>query len=506
MEKKTKISKNMKNFKIALFGCLFVGLTFVTSCDDGLAELNVNPNTSNVLNYDAQLLRIETHMSGPRYVAGPMLSFAGGFIQHAASLSEAGFPGDKYWEVGGNASEHYNYRYSNTVKNLVDLVGRTADDPELSNYHNIARILKAFVFQRITDLYGDVPYSEAGLGFEQGNTTPVFDTQESIYMDLLKELSEAVPALDASKKTYDASDQLYSGDIEKWRKMGYSLMLRIAMRMQKVNPSLAEQWTATAVNGGVFTSNADNMVMKHSSGNEDNWNGFNRYMVDNFNGHRVAKTLVDFLANTGDPRLPIYAQSYDDTTDPVKGLPNGFNATTIAATPGGGDLATYAWWNKTIITPLDAPRILMTYSEIALLQAEAVLRGWISGDATALYEDGVAAGMTQWDVYAGITVPDATAIADYLTANPFDGSYRMIGEQYWLSTYMNNYECFANWRRTGFPVLTPVDYPGNITGGVIPRRLPYSVSELNLNTENYNAAIARQGPDTYLTRVWWDVQ
>lgn len=493
----------MKNIKTILIGSIFTILVCFTACDDGLAEININPNTSDVLTYNAQFLRIETHASGPRYVAGPMLSFAGGMVQHAASLSVSGFPGDKYWDAGGNAGEHYNYRYTNTVKNLVDLVNRTSEDPDLSNYHNIARIMKVFVFQRITDLYGDVPYSEAGLGFEDGNITPVFDTQESIYMDLLKELSEAIPALSDAKLTYDASDQIYSGSISKWRKMGYSLMLRVAMRLQKVNPTLAAQYASTAVNGGVFEDNSDNMVMINSSGDESNWNGFNRYMVDNFNGHRISKTLVDVLVNTGDPRLPIYAQSYDDVS-PIMGLPNGYDPTTILDTPGGDDLDKYAWWNKDIITPLDAPRILMTYSEICLMQAEAVLRGWIAGDATDWYNKGVAAGMTQWDVY-NVEVPDMAAIDTYLVDNPFDSSYKMIGEQYWLTTYMNFYESFANFRRTGFPELVPVNYPGNETGGTIPRRLPYSVNESQLNAENYNAAVSRQGPDTYTTRMWWDV-
>jgi len=494
----------MKNTQIKFLGYIFVILLSFTSCNDGLAELNVNPNTSDVLTYDAQFLRIQTAASGPRTVAGPMLSYAGGIVQHAASLATAGFPGDKYWD-GGNAGEHYNYRYGNTVKNLVDLIKRTSEDPELSNYHNIARIMRVFVFQRITDLYGDVPYSEAGLGFEEGIVSPVFDTQESIYMDFFNELEQAIPALSSSRLTYGPSDQLYGGNIEKWKKMGYSLMLRIAMRLQKVNPSLAENYVEKAIQGGVFTSNADNMVMLHSSGNEDNWNGFNRYMVDNFNGHRVSKTLVDVLVDTGDPRLTIYAQSFDDIS-PIMGLPNGYDPTTILDTPGGDDLAVYAWWNKTIITPLDAPRILMTYSEMCLLQAEAVLRGWISGDATEWYNKGVGAGMQQWNVYSGIDVPSDTDIDDYLTNNPFDGTYEMIGDQYWLTTYMNFYECFANLRRTGFPNLVPVNYSGNETGGTIPRRLEYSENEQQLNTENYNAAIVRQGPDTYTTRIWWDVE
>ena len=83
---------------------------------------------------------------------------------------------------------------------------------------------------------------------------------------------------------------------------------------------------------------------------------------------------------------------------------------------------------------------------------------------------------------------------------PSSGSLTSTGS----ATFLNEYETFANWRRTGFPDLTPVDYPGNVTGGTIPRRMIYSPNESVTNEENYNAAVARQGADLLTTRVWWD--
>ncbi|MBT8301917.1 MAG: SusD/RagB family nutrient-binding outer membrane lipoprotein, partial [Maribacter sp.] len=107
--------------------------------------------------------------------------------------------------------------------------------------------------------------------------------------------------------------------------------------------------------------------------------------------------------------------------------------------------------------------------------------------------------------------PDAV-IADadidaYLVAKPFDAANALeqINTQYWAATYLNEYETFSNWRRTGFPVLVPVNYPGNETGGTIPRRMTYSVGDQANNPDNYNEAISRQGPDLLTTRVWWDV-
>ncbi len=498
MKTKDKIKMSIAT-KMVLLICLVFGVLF-TSCEGDLAELNVNPNASPDLPYDAQLLRVQLGISGFIPIAQRTAGFQGNAIQQTASLEVGGLNyGDKYVDGGAQQGQDYQNIYGDAVKNVVDLVSRSAEDPEDVNYHNIARILRAFIFHRITDAYGDVPYSEAGLALT-GNVTPVFDTQESIYRDMLSQLQSAAEALDPGKPTYDGSDQYYSGDIGQWKKLAYSLILRLAMRLQKVDPASAQQWANTAVSGGVFTSNDDNMVMKHAIGNDQNHNPYSRFAVDNGNRFRLSKTLIDMLTNTGDPRLEIYAQSYDGVTTPIKGLPNGLDANTL----GSEDYNTFAYWNANLIGSLDAPVINLTYSEVALLQAEAVTRGWISGDATALYEAGVAAGMTQWNVFPEVVVPDQTAIDTYLANNPFDGSLEMIGNQIWLTNYMNYFEAFSSWRRTGFPVLTPVDYPGNLTGGTIPRRRLYGISDRDLNTENYNAAVARQGPDELTTRVWWD--
>ena len=140
--------------------------------------------------------------------------------------------------------------------------------------------------------------------------------------------------------------------------------------------------------------------------------------------------------------------------------------------------------------------------------AEAKERGWtVSGTAAAHYNAGVTAAMkslAQWDPNAAVADP---AITTYLTANPYLSAtgITQINQQYWVATVFNDYESFANWRRTGIPVLTPVNYPGNVTGGTIPRRLIYPQSEASVNGPNYTAAISRiTGGDKLTSRVWWD--
>jgi hypothetical protein len=151
--------------------------------------------------------------------------------------------------------------------------------------------------------------------------------------------------------------------------------------------------------------------------------------------------------------------------------------------------------------------MLMTYAEVELMLANKE-RGWtVSGTAARIMFAGVTAAMkslAQWDPGAAVSDP---VITTYFATNPYVSAtgIQQINTQYWLATVFNDYESFSNWRRTGFPVLTPVNYPGNVTGGTIPRRLIYPQSEASVNGANYSAAIGRlTGGDKLTSRVWWD--
>jgi hypothetical protein len=172
-------------------------------------------------------------------------------------------------------------------------------------------------------------------------------------------------------------------------------------------------------------------------------------------------------------------------------------------------LAEYSEINLNTIASNSTPSVFINYNEVELYLAEASLRGWGTGDAKTHYENAVRASMEIETIYPGGSSISAAAISAYLRANPytggsFDAQMKQIHTQFWVSQFMNNMEIYANWRRTGYPELTPTNYPGNQTGGQIPRRLPYPQSEASLNADNYKAAVAAQGPDLWTTRVWWD--
>ncbi|GAB3654273.1 SusD/RagB family nutrient-binding outer membrane lipoprotein [Echinicola sediminis] len=498
------MKNTIKNKIIKRVFAPLVALTLGVGCIEDLKEMNENPNAINDLDYGMQLTKMQlSYTGGSHEIFRTSLGYCFSSIQQMADLespvSGVFLPGDKYLNDPLFASAFFDEAYINEYRDLADYVNRTSMDPTAVNYYAMGRILKVMSAHRLTDIYGDVPYFEAGKGYIDNQWLPQYDAQQAIYADMLKELEEAAQSFDPNLRGPENNDLLYSGDIVKWKKLAYSLMLRLGMRISNVSPSDAEMWVKKAINGGVMSSNDDLARIIHQVGGHRNpFNaGFNtRDRI------RLSATFVDWMASNDDPRLDII--SWVESGGTHKGLPNGYDNSTIIDYEGGADLSTYSNVNPAI-RQWDSPSLHLTYAEVELMLAEAALKGWHSGNAAVHYEKGVSASMEQWSIF-GVDTPTTGAINAYLAAHPFDPSngMEMIGEQYWAATFLVNWEGYAKWRRTGYPELTPINYPGNVTGGQIPRRMTYSGEEYSINTEHLNQAIQRQGPDTFTTRIWWD--
>jgi len=499
---------NNITYKIILvaFGLLF----FATSCDDGFAEINTNPTQAIDINPNFQFTWVQLRTSGGRYENWRAnLIYSSMMMQHLAATCGY-WSGDKYSYNGGYSSSLIDRAYNEQVKDVVDLIntlegGEVGDQTMLG----MARIWKVVVFQRLTDTYGDIPYFEAGKGAIEGIDFPAYDSQESIYMDMLKELEEGVAQLGSGG--FGSADIMFGGDVEKWKKFGNSMMLRLAMRLSEVDAGTAQAWTAKAIAGGVMSSNADDAFLEHTNGPEGiNQNGIGQ-VLDKSNGFgddcpRLSNTMVDWMDATGDPRRAIFGVPVGGV---IKGMPNGLDATTIVDNPTGGSVDDFSRINPAIVR-VESPMMFQTHGEVELLLAEASMRGWHSGDAAMHYANGVRSAMNLWAHYDETLAVDPGVIDTYLAANPFDAATGMsqIGWQYWAATFLNEYESFSNWRRTGTPELVPVNFPGNATGGQIPLRLAASPSEATLNP-NWQSAADRQGLSadfqSHLTvPVWWD--
>ena len=415
--------------------------------------------------------------------------------------------------------------YQNVIKYTHDAISKTKDVAARSNLYNMARIWQTYAFMILTDTYGAIPYTEGGAGLTDQIFFPKYDQQQDIYPKLIQELTDATAALNASG-TIETSDMLYAGDVAKWKKFGYSLLLRAGMRLSKVDAAKAQSTVQAAVTGGVILTNADNAYMRHDAnylnpiGNMLNsTEAANLYLV---------KAFVDTLKNNNDPRLPAIAIRYKGatsgagqtvgigTTAPADqiGMPMGYDNGSIVARATADGLASfydYSQADRRRIAKSSSPMFFVTAAQTNLLLAEARFRGWItSGTAAQYYADGIRAHMDQMATYDAGCAVSAAARDAYVAAHPLTVGKELdnINTQYWIASFLNGPEAFANFRRSGFPALTPNPYgqPNNpdVPNGTFPRRIGYPTSELSVNTKNVNDAIATMGPDKLSTRLWWD--
>lgn len=514
----------MKSIK-KIIQLVFIALLIQACNTKEFQELNENPTAADNIDPGYVLAYTQLQTSGERYENWrAVLIYQSTMIQHFATLPEY-WAGDKYLYIADYSASLWERAYRNYIRDLVNLVMIT--DPsaegnaELVNYHAMARIWKVFGFHRITDHYGDVPYFDAGKGYLETNFTPAYAPQEEIYPDMLRELEEAAAGLDPGMTGPGTQDLLYAGDVTKWKKFAYSMMLRLGMRLTKVDPAMAETYVKKALAGGVMESNEDICYIQHADGPEGiNRNGIGETFnyqdgrFTNDDSPRLSKTFVDWMDAHSDPRLE--KLSWVVTGGSPRGLPNGYNATTIldfdpnydpdgnGTQYGPGDA--YSRVNPLFVLR-SSPMVFQTYAEVEFLTAEAIERGWHSGIAADHYNKGVRAAMEMYDVYDPSLRVSNADITAYLLANPYNPANweQILGEQYWAATFLNEYEAYANWRRTGYPELVPVDYPGNQSGGTIPRRLRYPEAEASRNAANYQDAGSRlANGDSFTSRMWWD--
>jgi Starch-binding associating with outer membrane len=515
----------------AIIPCLFV-FTFLAGCRKGFVSLNTNPDliTVSQINFNYLFSNAQLQTSGNTDGNGyedwrNNLIYSGCMIQHLSSTLSY-WDGDKYLYDPLYNSAYWDENYPNGIANIEEVIAHTQNDTALSNLYQMARIFRAFMFQRMTDMYGDCPYSQAGLGVISGTFYPQYDRQQDIYSGLLEELNDAAARLDSTRSnTVGSADLLYGGDVADWKKFAFSEMVRLAMRMSKVAPDSARIWVGRAVQGGVMNSYTDNAVIHHQNvTGTPVINGSGLILVGNDpNGSRLSETFVNYLRNTADPRLCYLGTVCADPTNPSDtgdttttrqlGQPNGYDPANsgtaydlVTAGNWPGNANNYSVVNRYTFARLDAPTFFLTAGETQLLLAEAAQRGWLTGAPAVYFTAGVTAAMQQLTQQAGAG-PTADAITMWLAANPYNGTLDQINTQYWIAGFMDENECFANWRRSGYPSLIPVNYPGNVTNSAIPRRFTYPQTEASTNTANYNAAVSRlSGGDKMTSRVWWDVQ
>lgn len=522
----------------SLFIFVIAGI-MLTACDKDFEQINTNPYAVNAV--DPALL-----------LAGSQRSHLGTWTAEHTIVQQFVCPYNTGANLGFNFNEDidgvstpkWDQSYAGgangnapPVRNLIQAINLLGSGTSRANLLCMLRIWKAQVFMGLVDAYGDVPYSESGKGVSEGIFYPKYDDDATIYDDLYKELKEATAALNPAGD-FVAADLFYGANahattktssaaaqIPKWKKLGYSLMLRLGMRYSKLNATKAQSIVAEAFAGGVMSSNADNAFVKYdgtvyTQGDNAALRNFSQF-------NYAAEPFVNQLKSTRDPRGRfilanfsnpgnVSAQANPDTVLANQfGVPIGVTDAQITA-PGSpyrgarGSGLNYSQINVWTVASPAAPDFYVTYAQTALLLAEAAKRGWVAGgDAQAknYYDNAITADIATYTLFPGTSSVPAGEVTNYLSdpavAYNATDALKLINTQYWIVSLRNGTEAFANFRRSGYPALSPNLFNNKLNGGFA-RRLSYPDVEASANTQNYNAASTAIGGDKITSRVFWD--
>ncbi|WP_088653730.1 SusD/RagB family nutrient-binding outer membrane lipoprotein [Geofilum rhodophaeum] len=555
------------NFKQSYIILLLVAsaLFFGACSDEYLENLNTDPSKAATIDPNAQLTTAQLQTYGDLGMVEIYRNYHYAFSQHLMGAWNTTNYGGRHTIDNNEMSRIWTSFYPNAIKNLTDGMVRTAEDPDKVNIHSALRIYRVYMMSLITDIYGDAPYSEAGLGYLDSKFNPRYDTQEEIYMDFFKELDEAVAAFDSGKDQI-TGDVIFDGNPGQWKKLANSLRLRFAMRISDVAPEKAREEFETALqaDGGIMETGADDALIEYLSiafsfGQEAyadfRGNALSQLLFGNDpanNPSYLCATFFNQMYENGDPRTFRIARCYYDglmsATSPTnridltqemldKGIP--FEAREPGAyswepwPPGyESDILKELAESNPSIDPFatretepklannflrgDNPGVVMTSAEVKFLLAEAALKEWTVGGSTAeeLYAQGVRAAMDFLTDNYGTEAVSEEEFDSYLAANgighTFEKKKEAINTQAWILHFTNPSEAWANQRRSGYPrLLSPAEYGFEqfLTGGSeIPVRLSYPVLESSYNKKSYEEALARMGGfNSWNTTLWWDV-
>tara|TARA_B110000503_G_C7169351_1_gene423557 strand:- start:3903 stop:5321 length:1419 start_codon:yes stop_codon:yes gene_type:complete len=384
------------------------------------------------------------------------------------------------------ADNHYSEMYRDVLYDLKDAKSKISTPNKIA----MISVLEVYTWQQLVDTYGNIPYSAALQGLLE--PTPEYDDAKTIYEDLIVRINTAISTFSISGDAgFTGSDQIYGGNITQWLKFANSVKFKLSMRIADV-PSmttLSQTNAQEAVTAGIFSSNADNATLDYESNSTNANPVWSNLIETGRNDFVAANTLVDYMNTISDPRRPIYFDQNLGANTYTGGIYGAVNNFAVFSHVG---------------TQLKAQTfrgVLLDYTELEFLLAEAAERGYAVGGTTeSHYNAGITASMNDWGV---ATADIATYLAQpsvaYTTAT---GTWRQkVGFQFWLAMYNRGFEGWSVYRKYDAPVMN-IAAVANIP---VPKRYTYPLREQTLNLSNYNVAVAAIGGDELDTKIFWDV-
>lgn len=473
--------------KIRIFIVVMLALGLFQACTMDFEEINDNPNFPTVDEANPSLVLPKILFETGNHVTASLSWGTGNILAQLVATNN--FTGVDRYLLGTYSGSwdlfYRNLRDANNLKALGEGLGNGA-------YQGSALVLRAWILAHLTEMWGDVPYSQALKGKED-QFLPSYDAQQDIYNNILADLEEAVNQFNAGGSM--EGDILYGSDLSKWIKLANSLRIRYLMRLEN-------KWTEMGIDGAteiqnivntglIFSENADNAAVPYLEGT-NRW-PLNTARVGSFDEKRMSQRIQGVLTDLNDPRIDVLFRLVDNPDSNIYvGVPNGLSEDAASNFNGGANnqsrLGTRFREEQAAVE-----MTIMHFSELQFILAEAAQKGYISGDAAGYYEAGVTGNME----YLGLMGADAYLLQENvaLTANQLE----RIATQKWLSLFMVGLEAWFDYRRTGLPALTPG--PDAVLNE-IPSRIQYPGSEQVLNAASYEAAVASQGADENTTKMW----
>jgi hypothetical protein len=492
----------MKNATVKFMLVLALVFSF-TACDEQFEEMNTDPNR--IAEIEPAFLFTNAVRATFRNAIGSLHYKFGASYAHMFVPIKNDRQSDEYKTI--YAQDWYNDVfggiYGGPIRHINEALRLTAEgEYENEVQYAIADIIAVLNYARLTDAFGDIPYTEGGWG-QKDILVPKYDTQEFIYKDMLNRLNTSIDVIKTAspERAFPGADPIYENDLDKWVRFANSLRLRYAMRMRFVDAGATEPVVAECLNELLIEENVQNALLEcvdTDNGSLYNpWSGSWSYWQ-----FKVSEKLVEWLRGTNDPRLPVFVKPNNDGE--FVGIPNGL-----------GD-ENFSDWDKAntsipgdVLIARGTPIYELTAAEVYFLRAEAALFNLGPGDANLLYREGIRKSMEQWGI-------DVTEIENFLANEPEatlsgteEQQFEQIGNQMWLALIENFAESYSYIRRTGYPVIPKrmaPDYALGDTDGILPTRLKYPLEEEANNTDNVQDVINRQGPNDISTKIWWDVR
>ena len=478
------------------YGLLILVLVALNACTEDFESINTNPNAATIDKANPELILRKIQYEVGEELTSDLGWGLGNIVVQLVSTNN--FTGNDLYNWGTySGTWDLFYRNARDAESLVT-IGQNRENP---NLQGVGLVLKSVIFANLTEMYGDIPYTEALQG-QSEIFQPAYDQQSTVYAGILADLALAVDLLGTGGGI--DGDLMYDGDADQWKKFANSLRFRYLLRLENRWADLGINGAAeldAIVDGGIhFASNEDMAKVDYLASPPNQWPR-HAGRVGGFDEKRMSLTAYNQMLAINDPRIPIYYRPVDnpDSAGVFVGVPNGLSEDN-ASNFNGGAKNQSRLGTRFREEPDAVDMVFMNFPELMFAVAEAAEKGYVKGGSEAaaqFYRAGIEAAMEYYGASPDASYYEQEGVAYDMNTN--ESKLELIHKQKRFAQLMVGLEAWYEYRRVLLPFITPGP---DATLPAVPVRIQYPGNEQSLNGTNRDAAVGRQGPDEITTMMW----